>query len=65
MCMPGKIVDDEQLDFEDSEDFEDQEDELCEASYTSDLEDDDPSGFICDMPEEEAAHYGKKQGNGN
>ncbi|MCR5814322.1 MAG: hypothetical protein K6G15_07510 [Desulfovibrio sp.] len=53
--MQRKPVQDDDLDFEDLE-----ADELCEASYTSDLEDDDPSAFVCDLPEDEAAEYRKK-----
>lgn len=39
----------------DEEEFEDNE--VFESSYTSDFEDDDPSGSFCDMPEDELEQY--------
>ncbi len=56
------LDDDVFADDEGDDDVEDDDDDifLSENSYTSDVEDDNPFGSVCDMPEDEAARYRKK-----
>lgn len=54
------LDDDESVDEEEEVGEDDDDDFLNENSYTSDIEDDNPLGHVCDMPEDEVKAYEKK-----
>ncbi|MBQ7607288.1 MAG: hypothetical protein IJU76_04900 [Desulfovibrionaceae bacterium] len=54
------LDDDESVDDEDEVDEDDDDDFLSENSYTSDVDDGNPVGNVCDMPEDEVARYNKQ-----